>query len=184
MPKRFLLGFATGYVLGARAGRKRYEQLTKLAERVMSLPFVDQLVGAGREVAGDRVHQLITAVGQHGDSGDSDGDGDGDSSPGQGRSGGESSGESRSGGGSSSGEGRSGGGSSGGRSNGGRSGEARSGGRSSAGRSSAGVSSGGGRSGGAGGKGGGSAPDRGHQSPGRQRLASLATAALERGRAD
>ena len=30
----FIAGLATGYVLGARAGRERYEQLRKAAQRI------------------------------------------------------------------------------------------------------------------------------------------------------
>ncbi|GAA0458879.1 YtxH domain-containing protein [Streptomyces sp. NPDC046215] len=36
----FMLGAATGYVLGARAGRERYEQLRKGAQRVAQNPAV------------------------------------------------------------------------------------------------------------------------------------------------
>ena len=34
----FLAGMATGYVLGARAGRARYEQIRSLARKVMASP--------------------------------------------------------------------------------------------------------------------------------------------------
>ncbi|MEU3755251.1 YtxH domain-containing protein [Streptomyces olivoreticuli] len=36
----FLIGAAVGYVLGARAGRERYEQLRKGAQRVAQNPAV------------------------------------------------------------------------------------------------------------------------------------------------
>src|SRR5579859_6057281 len=48
MFKRFTAGFGVGYVLGARAGQKRYEQITELAERALEVPFVNQLVEDGR----------------------------------------------------------------------------------------------------------------------------------------
>lgn len=52
MFKRFSAGFAAGYVLGARAGRERYEQITEAANRATELP----LIGA----AAERASELFT----------------------------------------------------------------------------------------------------------------------------
>ena len=38
----FILGFAVGYVIGARAGRERYEQLRKAATQVVQSPPVQK----------------------------------------------------------------------------------------------------------------------------------------------
>jgi hypothetical protein len=42
----FLTGFAVGFVVGARAGRERYEQLLKLARRTSDNPAVQQAAAA------------------------------------------------------------------------------------------------------------------------------------------
>lgn len=70
-----LLGGAVGYVLGAKAGRQRYEQIQRAASRVTQRPEVqhardvaaaraNQVAGAARDAVGDKV---TTAVqdGQH-----------------------------------------------------------------------------------------------------------------------
>jgi hypothetical protein len=41
----FLLGIAIGYVLGARAGRERYEQIVALARRVAGSQTVQSTAG-------------------------------------------------------------------------------------------------------------------------------------------
>ena|SRR5487761_1393683 len=38
----FLAGFAAGYVVGARAGRERYEQIKRLSQRAAESPVVKQ----------------------------------------------------------------------------------------------------------------------------------------------
>lgn len=49
----FVLGAAVGYVLGARAGRERYEQLVRAYHRVADHPAVQSAAGVVRErVAG------------------------------------------------------------------------------------------------------------------------------------
>jgi hypothetical protein len=53
MKASFLLGTAFGYVLGTRAGRKRYEQLAAGARRVVRSPTVHS--------AADRVSQRVVA---------------------------------------------------------------------------------------------------------------------------
>ena len=42
----FAAGFAAGYVVGARAGRERYEQIVKLARQAAEHPAVQQAAGA------------------------------------------------------------------------------------------------------------------------------------------
>lgn len=42
----FIAGLATGYVLGARAGRERYEQIMKTARTFAENPTVQQAAGA------------------------------------------------------------------------------------------------------------------------------------------
>jgi hypothetical protein len=62
MLKRFTAGMAVGYVLGARAGDKRYEQMTALADRALDVPLVSRVVDRGRDLAGDRGHDLLDAI--------------------------------------------------------------------------------------------------------------------------
>jgi hypothetical protein len=47
MPSKttFLAGFATGYVLGARAGRERYEQIMRSARSFANNPKVQETAG-------------------------------------------------------------------------------------------------------------------------------------------
>ena len=45
MKLSFLLGIAIGYVLGARAGRERYEDIVKLARRVAGSQTVQSTAG-------------------------------------------------------------------------------------------------------------------------------------------
>ena len=42
----FVFGLAIGYVLGARAGRERYEQLKRLAKTAAESPAMQQTAGA------------------------------------------------------------------------------------------------------------------------------------------
>jgi hypothetical protein len=42
----FLAGLATGYVLGTRAGRERYEQIMRAARTLAENPTVQQAAGA------------------------------------------------------------------------------------------------------------------------------------------
>ncbi|RKN45739.1 hypothetical protein [Streptomyces hoynatensis] len=85
----FAAGAAVGYVLGARAGRERYEQLREAAQRLMQSPAVrngmDTAAQTGRQAAavaagavadraGDRLPGAMTerlrAVRDHGNSHD------------------------------------------------------------------------------------------------------------------
>jgi len=45
----FVLGAAVGYVLGARAGRERYEQLVRAYHRIADHPAVQSAAGVARE---------------------------------------------------------------------------------------------------------------------------------------
>jgi hypothetical protein len=49
----FLAGFATGYVLGARAGRQRYEQIRQAARTLASNPAVQSTAQQLQHQAGD-----------------------------------------------------------------------------------------------------------------------------------
>jgi len=42
----FVTGFAAGFVLGARAGRERYEQIVRVARSVADSPAAQQAAGA------------------------------------------------------------------------------------------------------------------------------------------
>lgn len=58
----FVVGLGIGYVLGSRAGRERYEQIRKAAERVWNQPAVQQGVGNVKEFATARVGDLGDTV--------------------------------------------------------------------------------------------------------------------------
>lgn len=52
MGKLMLLGAgAAGYVLGAKAGRERYEQISRQAQKIRSNPTVAQKVDEARDAA-------------------------------------------------------------------------------------------------------------------------------------
>jgi len=51
----FLLGAGVGYVLGTRAGRERYEQLSRAYRRVADHPSVQGAAGVARAKAGEAV---------------------------------------------------------------------------------------------------------------------------------
>jgi hypothetical protein len=51
----FLLGAAVGYVLGARAGRERYEQLARTYRRVADHPAVQGAAGIAKAKVVDKV---------------------------------------------------------------------------------------------------------------------------------
>jgi DNA-binding transcriptional MocR family regulator len=48
----FAAGLAVGFVLGARAGRERYEQLRRLARKAADSPAVQQAAAAAQAQAG------------------------------------------------------------------------------------------------------------------------------------
>ncbi|PJJ65238.1 hypothetical protein [Compostimonas suwonensis] len=58
----FVAGAAVGYVLGARAGRKRYEQIAAAASKVWNAPPVQRGVKQAQDFALDRVSELPAAL--------------------------------------------------------------------------------------------------------------------------
>ncbi|GAA1466012.1 hypothetical protein NE857_10870 [Nocardiopsis exhalans] len=67
----FVAGLAIGYVLGAKAGRARYEQLARTARKVADSPLVQEVAGvvgaqtskAGRAVYDKAVEKMpVTSV--------------------------------------------------------------------------------------------------------------------------
>ncbi|WP_049579135.1 hypothetical protein [Streptomyces sp. SBT349] len=65
----FMAGVAVGYVLGARAGRERYEQLREVAGRAMSNPAVrntmDTAAQSGRQAAVRAAGVVADRAGDH-----------------------------------------------------------------------------------------------------------------------
>ncbi len=60
---KVLLGVAVGYVLGARAGRQRYEQLVRTYQRLSDHPAVQGAAGVVRA----RVDEAVDAAKQTAD---------------------------------------------------------------------------------------------------------------------
>ena len=56
----FLAGLVVGYVVGARAGRERYEQMVKLGRKVVEHPAVQNAT----RTAGSKAAELSKAAGQ------------------------------------------------------------------------------------------------------------------------
>jgi hypothetical protein len=61
----FVIGFGVGYVLGARAGRERYEQIRAAWAQFTGSPAVQRAAEKTREAAADRARRGLTVV-QHG----------------------------------------------------------------------------------------------------------------------
>ncbi|MFV2121452.1 YtxH domain-containing protein [Streptomyces sp. Act-28] len=63
----FVVGAAVGYVLGARAGRERYEQLRRSAQQLCANPAVrnvaETATQTGRQVAEQAYHVVSEKVG-------------------------------------------------------------------------------------------------------------------------
>jgi hypothetical protein len=53
--KTFLLGVATGYVLGSRAGRQRYDQIVRTYRRLADHPMAQGAAGIIRAKVGERI---------------------------------------------------------------------------------------------------------------------------------
>ena len=53
----FFIGFGAGYVLGAKAGRGRYEQLRRLYENLASSPAVREATGKAKGAVGTGLEQ-------------------------------------------------------------------------------------------------------------------------------
>jgi hypothetical protein len=58
----FIAGGFVGYVLGARAGRKRYEQIVAAAENVWNADPVQRRVNEARDFALERVGEVPSAL--------------------------------------------------------------------------------------------------------------------------
>ncbi|MCM6773616.1 hypothetical protein NDR87_09060 [Nocardia sp. CDC159] len=52
---RLIIGVAAGYVLGAKAGRARYEQISKTTRAITGSPVTRKLVLVGRQKLSDRL---------------------------------------------------------------------------------------------------------------------------------
>jgi hypothetical protein len=52
---RLAIGFVAGYVLGAQAGRKRYEQIVKLTSKIRRSKPVEEAT----EFVADKVHEVL-----------------------------------------------------------------------------------------------------------------------------
>ena len=59
-----LTSFGAGYVLGARAGRERYEQIRKAVLRIKDDPHVQQVVGLHPSPAEPFVPRQGAGIGQ------------------------------------------------------------------------------------------------------------------------
>jgi oxygen-dependent protoporphyrinogen oxidase len=58
----FITGAAVGYVLGARAGRKRYEQIKSAAAKVWESPGIQRQVGQLEDYAAAKVGDIPGAI--------------------------------------------------------------------------------------------------------------------------
>ncbi len=63
-----LLGFGVGYVLGAKAGRDRYDELKASWDQFMGNPSVQRAVTKGREVVETGRERGVRAVEEAGES--------------------------------------------------------------------------------------------------------------------
>lgn len=59
----FLVGFGAGYVLGAKAGRERYEQIKRAWEHAKDDPKLQSLAGLAQARADDVVASVRTRMG-------------------------------------------------------------------------------------------------------------------------
>ena len=53
----FLVGFGAGYVMGAKAGTERYEQLRRLYENLLASPALRQAKGKAKDAVGTGFEQ-------------------------------------------------------------------------------------------------------------------------------
>jgi len=58
----FLVGFGAGYVLGAKAGTERYEQLRRLWDNLLSSPQFQEASGKAKEAVGTSLEQAKGAA--------------------------------------------------------------------------------------------------------------------------
>lgn len=59
----FLAGFGAGYVLGARAGRERYEQIRRAWDHAKDDPRLQSIAGMAQAKADDAVSSLRGKMG-------------------------------------------------------------------------------------------------------------------------
>ena len=59
----FLVGFGAGYVLGAKAGRGRYEQIMRAWEHAKDDPRMQSLAGVAQAKADDALSSLRSKMG-------------------------------------------------------------------------------------------------------------------------
>ena len=57
-----IVGFGVGYVLGAKAGKERYEELREAWDRFMGNPTVRSVVERGREVVESGAQKSLHVV--------------------------------------------------------------------------------------------------------------------------
>jgi hypothetical protein len=60
--KVFLVGVAVGYVLGAKAGRERYDQIMRAYHSLLEHPAVQSAAGVARAKIGDKLGKAKNAV--------------------------------------------------------------------------------------------------------------------------
>ncbi|MEV4317989.1 hypothetical protein [Actinocrispum sp. NPDC049592] len=53
--KLFLVGVAVGYVLGAKAGRERYEQIMRAYRGIVEHPAIQSAAGVARAKIGEKL---------------------------------------------------------------------------------------------------------------------------------
>ena len=58
----WLVGFGAGYVLGARAGRERYDQIAGRAQELWSDPRVQEKAGQAQQVVKEKADQAQQVV--------------------------------------------------------------------------------------------------------------------------
>ena len=63
---KWLVGFGAGYVLGARAGRERYDQIAGKAQELWSDPRVQEKAGQAQQVVKEKADQAQQVVKEQG----------------------------------------------------------------------------------------------------------------------
>jgi hypothetical protein len=58
----FFIGFGAGYVLGAKAGKERYDQLRRLYDNLVSSPGFQQATGKAKSAVGTGLEQAKGAA--------------------------------------------------------------------------------------------------------------------------
>jgi hypothetical protein len=59
---KWLVGFGAGYVLGARAGRERYDQIAGKAQEMWSDPRVQEKTGQAQQIVKEKADQAQQVV--------------------------------------------------------------------------------------------------------------------------